>query len=139
MTSFYLYLSCNDSKLLFPKNKANNFTVNLRRNINLDGEWECGLKEIYFRGKTTTNSIIYAVCDSCERSYVSNDYIPLLRRITLPRLSGGYSEAFADTYYKRVTEKELSDITISIRGVDGDLFKGMASRSLLCVLHFKPV
>jgi hypothetical protein len=138
MKDFYLYLSCTDSSSLYPNNRGNDFTVSLCRNISLPGVWECGLKEIDFKGKSASRNMLNIVCDSCERSYVNDDYISLLRRIVMPPLNGLYSETFADTYYKRVTEKELSTITISIRGRKG-VYKGLDNKSVSCVLHFKPV
>jgi hypothetical protein len=138
MKDFYLYLSCNDSNTLYPNNRGNDFTVSLLRNISLPGPWECGLKEFDFKGKSASPNMMYITCDSCERSYVNNDYMSLLRRIVMPRINGVFSETFPDTYYKRVTENELSDITISIRGRKGP-YKGLDNKSVSCVLHFKPI
>ena len=81
-------------------------------------------------------TVAYILCDSCERSYVKDTYMPLLRRITLPVLEGIYSEVFSDTYYKRVTTADISQLTISIRG-DSGMYKGLEHLPTLCVLHFK--
>lgn len=139
MKDFYLYISSRDSVNLFPSNNPNEFKVNLCRNINLIGDWECGLKEIYFNATTENSSIMYITCDNCERSYAANTYMPLLRRIILPPLKGMYSEEFGDTFYKSVTEHEVSNITISIRGSDG-LYRGLNNNQpVFCILHFKKV
>jgi hypothetical protein len=139
MDDFYLYISSNDSSNLFPGNNTSDFKLYLGKNIELKGEWKCGLKELYFYATSTLPSILYITCDICERSYTENNYIPLLRRIVLPALDDAYNIEFEDTYYKRVTEKELTNITISIRGRGGDKHILSKVDPVLCVLHFKRV
>ena len=133
MADFYLYLSSNDCINLFPSNTQNQFSVNLGKQ--LTGEWKCGLKEIYFMLSSEIPTVAYILCDKCERSYVRGTYMTLLRRITLPVMEGIYSESFSDTYYKRVTSSDISQLTISIRGELG-MYKGLEHLPTLCVLHF---
>ena len=140
MDDFYLYISSNDCANLFTSNGSTDFKVYLGRNVDLIGEWKCGLKELYFHATSKIPCILYITCDICERSYTESNYIPLLRRIVVPALDDeSYNIEFADTYYKRVTAKELTNISISIRGgVDP---YGILSKAapVLCVLHFKRV
>jgi hypothetical protein len=140
MDEFYLYISSNDSVDLFTTNDSAEFKCYLGKNIDLRGEWKCGLKELYFYTASSKPSILYITCDICERSYTEGNYVPLLRRLVLPGLDDeSYNIEFADTYYKRVTEKELTYITISIRGREGEARVLSKSTPALCVLHFKKV
>ena len=43
---FYVYLPSNTDFL--PENKSNNYVTKLAREISLEGEWECSLKEIHY-------------------------------------------------------------------------------------------
>ena len=45
---FYVYLPSDSSAQMFRNNTRSHFTTYLTQEVNLDGQWECGLKEIHY-------------------------------------------------------------------------------------------
>jgi hypothetical protein len=138
MDSFYIYLSSDDSITFFPNNKPHDFTIDLGRNINLEGKWVCGLKEINCYVKKETTKILYVLCNSCVQSYAKNTYMPILRTVAIDVEEGMFIEEFSDTFYKKLSTNNISTVTISIRGSDGKNAT-FSSEPFKCILHFKRI
>ena len=137
MGDFYVFLSSDDSIHLYPDNGPKEFTVNLGKSINLEGKWKCALKEITYHFNDALPETIYVLCNKCEQSYVRNNYMPVLRRLHFPfETEGLYTETFYEAFYMNVSDNNISNITISIRGID-DSDVEFDYHAIKCVLHFK--
>ena len=64
----YLYLCSSDSELYYPNNTATDFTVELTETLNLPGEWECSLLEIFFT-KRIAGDIVRIFRFMCKLEY----------------------------------------------------------------------
>ncbi len=128
MAEFYVFLSNLDSSLLYPDNNANEFTVNLKKTILLEGVWSVGLKHIKCEFEHPAQAA-HVISNICDESYVFNEYKPLLCVIH-PKLKK-YDEYFENPIYVPVKLNIFDNIAISIRE-GGELVK-----TTYCVLHFK--
>jgi hypothetical protein len=137
MANFYIFLTSDDSLNLYPDNKPSSFTIDLGNNINLQGEWECALKEITYHINEDLPQTVYVLCNKCEQSYARNTYMPILRRLHFPLADEGlFTDTLYEPFYMKVIDNNLSNITISIRGHD-DADVNFDYHSIKCVLHFK--
>ena len=66
---YYLYLSHDEG--IHPQDSANDFTIELPSELQLKGNWYCGLTEINFRSKELIKNI-YLCADICQDSFVKN-------------------------------------------------------------------
>ncbi len=126
----YLHLSSNDSKSTHPDNKPFEFTVNLPRNLILNGAWEIALTEIYFQGKSGSKNL-YIFTDICESSYVADTFLPLLRIV---KRSGPLDIP----YYIKLSQDFVSELKVYIR-TDGLKEPSFLIGTLRCTLHLRPI
>lgn len=80
---YYLYISSEDCKQLFPKNNISHFEVELPETLYLSkGKWEIALMEAtYDKDIHKDYESMYLLCNLCEDSFVHNNKQPILRKV----------------------------------------------------------
>ena len=80
MKGFYVYLSSDDCKELYPNNNGVSFTVRLPERVMLDrGAWSCGLFECCLEVDSKKEKTYFICCDTIEQQYVAGVGLPVLR------------------------------------------------------------
>ena len=126
---YYLYLSHDEG--IHPQDSANDFTIELPSELQLKGNWYCGLTEINFKSKEL-NKNIYLCADICQDSFVKNRQMPVLRCISLKKRQ--INEIYNSVYYVKVTRESLRNLRIYIR--DEEMKPtSFESATLTCTLH----
>lgn len=136
MKGHYFFLSSRDSEKIYKQNNANDFIVELPVPLELDGRWECGLMDIQL-SPTSFPKQLYVFCDLCNDSYVSNNKLPILRRL-LVRVMRDLNITFTIPYYMPIRRTQVKRIRIFIRDshMQPVTFK---RQDLKCTLHIRQV
>ena len=132
----YLFLSSRNSKDQYPDNVATDFTIDLPRPFALEGEWECGLKEIDVSLKQNT---MFVCSDICRESYAEDTMLPVLRMLRNTPTRGRKRETyfvFNDPFYVRIKAEVLNRVRIFIRGSE---LRALVSddSEVRCTLHLR--
>ena len=127
---YYLYLT--HAEGIHPQDNANDFTIELPFELQLKGNWYCGLTEVDFKSKEV-NKRIYLCTDICQDSFVKNRQVPVLRCISLKKKQ--VSEIYNSVNYVQLSRDSLRQVRIYLR--DEDLKStSFESATLTCTLHF---
>lgn len=122
----YLFLSSTDCLKTHPANSPWDFTVDLKHNVHLKGEWEIALMEINYEGPSTK---LYIFSDLCSDSHVGNNYLPLLRIVQ-------HSSSFKNPYFIPVPRDFVDRIRVYIRTEKGEIPSFVPSQ-LRCTLQVR--
>ena len=122
----YLFLSSDDCTSIHPGNNAWDFTVEL--NLHLQGQWECALTEIDYKGSP---SELYVYSDLCADSFVTGKYLPVLRIVKKPT-------NFKKPYFIPVGQEFLNRIRVYIRTAEGQI-PSFQPKRLRCTLRLRHV
>lgn len=138
MADFYLYLSCQDSLHLRKNNTSSDFWIQLPKKYDLQGQWECALKEITFTCDfKPKSSRLYLCCDILEESYVRETSLPVLRNI---ELTGRYKKVKSETYinprYVPIKVSILDTLRVVLKDENLEPVQ-FSTNDLHCVLHFR--
>ena len=131
MDDHYLFLNSQNSRNLYPYNEACDFTVEQLRPYILEGQWECGLKEINIPLKEETMTI----CSNlCQESYIENTMLPVLR-IVHKKKKESYC-LLNDPFYVVMKTHNVNKLRIFIRGRN---IKSLSDKqsSVQCTLHLR--
>ena len=131
---YYFYITSDDSKEQHPENKGSDFTVELTKSINLEGDWECSLKQVGFSSDIDTD-ILYICSDLCEESLACGSFYPVLRVVSNKTKKTWRSLTFNDPYYVRLRGQSIQRIRIFLRGVQ--LAPVTLDTLLTCTLHLR--
>lgn len=116
---------------------GNTFSIPLSRQLELQGEWCCCLKDFYCSrrpGKTASLMSIIVCSDMCSASLVNDKPLPVLAAIPL---KNQLKAALAETYVTlRASNPSLSNITIYLMDERGHRASVDLGR-VWCTLHFK--
>lgn len=126
MKDFYLNLSSKSS--IFKSNTASEFTIALRPEIHLSGEWAVGLVEI-FLPKATTLKTKYLLANFIKSSVVGETRRPVLRVIYDKKQHLIFSPE-----YIPVTDKLLDTLVFELVDNQGNLIQLTGETQLR--LHF---
>ncbi len=124
--NMYLFLSSSDCQDSHPGNHSWDFTIDLKKFIQLKGEWECGLVDVDYTGPFGD---LYVFSDLCSDSYVCNNYLPLLRIIN-------NSQTFTKPYFIDVSRDFVDHIRVYIRTKDGRI-PSFTPEVLRCALELR--
>lgn len=131
----YLFLNSQNSKYMHSDNSGTDFTIELPKTYELNGHWECGLKEI---SVVSNEEKLYVCSDVCEESYVEDTMLPMLR--VLYNIKKGKKKEsyflFNDPCYIKVKVDKLSRIRMFIRGSQLQSLK-TDNFTLYCTLHLR--
>lgn len=128
-SSFYVYLSSQDSTNNFPDNSAFDFTLLLPERIFLEGDkWWCGLIQCHLTSAPKQD--VFICTDICAESVTGSSRLPVLRRIRTKVFEASH------VTYVPVKVRELSSIRVYIRDKRGNSLPFSAQTSS-CVLHFQ--
>ena len=111
----YLFLSSRDSEIYYPDNKPTDFTIELTETLNLPGEWEHSLLEIFFTKRITDDIVVF--CDICTNSNIHNTKLPVLRYMQ----NGTYrnNNSFMQSISVPITQSQLQRLRVYLRTVSG--------------------
>lgn len=144
-----MVLKSTDGNLLFENNTAYNFTVQLDRQIDLEGYWMVGLTEISLKYKDSSKHIedIYVYSNVCEESFVGSSEKTLLRKVYIKKdTTEQYTVSkqkhfktdliFGVPYYVPVRLARLNQIHIYITDDTGKL-SSFINKDSSVTLHLK--
>ena len=129
---YFLFLASRDSKNHHPNNTASDFSVELPKTYNLNGDWEVALKEKEVR---VGEDMFYVLSDIFQESYVAETLAPVLRSVRREKKSKALF-TFTDPYYIQVRTDQLSRIRIFIRGRNLQPLE-TDTTVLYCTLHLR--
>ena len=131
MKDFYLYVSSGDSLWIFPRNKGNDFSIELPRYLNLEGNWEVAIVELKVSG------------DLGDRDfYVKSDLIqpdPLYGNTILRRAwvkNKNYQTRYAFPFYHPLTSRNVKRFNVTLEPVNS-YWTGIPAIHCSLTLHFK--
>ena len=130
--SHFFFFDSRDSKNHHPDNTSSDFTVELPKTYDLNGDWEVALKEIEVR---VSEDLFYVFSDICQESYVSETLAPVLRSVRRDKKNKTLF-TFTDPYYIQVRTDKLSRVRIFIRGRNLQLLV-TDTTVLYCTLHLR--
>lgn len=128
----YLFLSSNDSLNYHTSNHSVDFTVELNRELLLEGRWKLALLDLTC--DVIKSSHVTLCCDLCCPSWIYDQYLPVLR--SFPVTTGVFSPNFAFPYYiesHASSVKRLRLYIISDTGFPSSFIDG----PLRCTLHLQ--
>ena len=125
---FYISIGSNDSTETFSSNKQNDFTIQLPRNIALNGHWICGLASSHVKLNRSINKPITLFCDIIDPRPANGDELMVLREIFL-KSTVNFAE-YNPVQYISVSTNSLFNIRIRI-----DIENAFVEHSSF-VLHF---
>ena len=137
MDEFYIHLSSDNCKDLYPSNTTSDFKVQLPERFELQGTWKCALVEIEYTLPSTlptTISSLYLNTNICDGSIVGPTKLPILRR--LPLIPGTRRDVYSLPHYYPIKTYQLDVIHLYI---NTDIYRRASffEGVLLCTLHFK--
>lgn len=133
----FLFITSEDSKDQHPGNTASDFTIELPRPLNLDGNWACSIREVQFPNNLDT-PVAYICADLCQESLTCDTYYPVLRVVPTSPSKSVTTLTFTTPYYITVKQDKLQRFRIFIRGVQLRPAK-FKSGLFSCTLHLKQV
>lgn len=113
----YLYVSDTSSVSIHQNNLPHDFIYELPRSLDLSGQWELSLRQVFLKTiNTVFKQNLYVYCDIIEDSIVHGEWKPLLKviRRTVPNES-------KDNIFVRVTVQNLSRFRITLKTVEGGI------------------
>lgn len=125
---FLIYASSIDSSALFTTNDGSDFTVQLSKDIHLEGKWSCALTE--FQLYASTPKPVHVCCDIVVDSYTGDSKLPTLRRIRLK------TNQFDNLQYIPLKVNHFNTIRIYIITPSGRI-QSPGSGVTYCTLHFR--
>jgi len=137
MEEFYIHLSSEDSKDLYPHNTPADFRVQLPERIQLLGRWKCALAEIKFVSPTqrsTLDTSLLLNSNLCDSSIVGNTKAPILRRMPLTR--GTYNKTYDFLHYYPIKTFNFDTIHLYINTDTGERASFIRG-PLKATLHFR--
>jgi hypothetical protein len=140
----YIYVSSEDSALLYPDNSWNDFTVELPNPIHLTeagGPWEmCVMQYLLYASKTTSKNRksvnpLYILCDSVECSVVGSKEQKVLT-VVQTREDLRKLRTPTNPRYVRILGDRLSQIRLYLRDGDGSTLS-FVDGATWCALHIR--
>ena len=139
---FYLFLSSEDSKDLYPQNTPQDFTVQLPERIQLTGEWTLALVEIEYPTSFSRNppASLWFEVDLCETSIVGDRKLPVLRRLPVTSIPNNETKrlTFDPLLHLPIRQYDFDKVHIHIKeptGLPASFADGLSS----CTLQFLKV
>ena len=135
--SHYFFVSSEDSKVVYPTNNLGDFTVELPKIYDLEGQWQIALLDLEVRKTSTLMPDLYMFCDLCDNSYSSDSELPVLRRVTFK--SGMRTNLmFPIPYYINLSRHIFNRFRIYIKNKVGQPIS-VDKGSLYCTLHIRKI
>jgi hypothetical protein len=135
----WVYLSSQDSASLYRDNHGGNFTIQLPKVLQGNGDWEVALTEIKLPPLGPRIKTIEVCTDICEHTIVGDELHPILRRIALLSPEKESFHSFHTNIYRKGTGTNVHQIKIYLVDSQGNgirLRKGYAY-AVECTLHFR--
>ena len=105
---FYIFLSSQDGKQLYPGNSGRYFIVQLLQQLDFAGEWEVALSNIYIQPKDGTNTRLLVCCDFVDYAIVGDLLQPVLQR------ASSTNPGFVIEHFYWVTQTHICQIHIFV-------------------------
>ena len=135
--SLRMVLSSTDSLEYFVDNKPHCFTVQLNKQIHLDGYWVVAMTECSTKSRKDSDKIteMYVCCEICQETFVGGKEMPLLRRVYLGKQKES-NTIYTLPYYIPMKTNQLHQIRIYITDRVGNLVSFLDG-PVNITLHFK--
>ena len=135
--SHYFFVSSEESKDIYPMNSLLDFTVELPRMYDLEGQWEIALLDMEVRKRSVSMPDLYLFCDLCENSYSLHSELPVLRRFTL-KAGMRINLTFPTPYYIKLSRHMFNRFRIYLRNKVGQSI-AVDKGTLYCTLHIRKI
>ena len=116
------------------------FTTRLHRQLELEGDWDCALRDVTFTPSFPKGAVIpphiYICSSGADESIVRVGGYQVLRRISIKGDDTEIDRTFDAPYYMPVSVHRLSSITICVK--DNNLEPAKLKGQLSCTVHIKP-
>ena len=130
--AFHIHISSIQSQNHYPRNKWDDFTVDLGEYIQLTDkyDWECSLEDItcQLKGKSKSQNILVE-CDLCDVSHVYGRNFALLRKIKNGR-------ALSRSMFIPIRRKTFQNIHFHLLS---HTFSKLNIEYTRCSLYFRPI
>ena len=133
MNDFYLYVSSTDSRWIYPGNTANDFTIELPRYLNLEGNWEIALVELRVTGDLDGRDF-YVKSDLLQPDPIYSERI--LRRVWVKNKSKNVETRYKVPFYRSITSRNVKRFNVTLKPVD-TYWTGISADRCCLTLHFK--
>jgi hypothetical protein len=127
---FNIYCYSDNSKDVYPNNRADNFFLHLTKPVHLTGDWECGL--VQFEYTSSSDKPFFVCTDTVMESYVGDYKLPVLRRVRVRNTQ------FSHVIYAPVKTHDFNSIRIFMRTWKNKAATMVRGRTF-CTLHFRRV
>ena len=128
----FLFVNSSDSRDYFPKNEAQDFTIELNKELTLEGCWKIAITDIWLETKYA--DYLTVCCDISEPTPTQN--WPVVRRLWVGK--GATDAHFNLPYYLPVHVKSLKRFRVYIKGA-GERDSPFTGKPLKCTFHLKKV
>lgn len=134
---FTLYLSSNDSTITNTLNTPTKFSIYLKREFRLKGNWKVCLRDIsyYRRKEEATFDNICVLCDIVKQSFIFNSFLPVLSRVPTLKPYGKESILIDRPHYVDIIRSQFEHIDITL--TDEKLKLVILDNPVYLTLHFK--
>lgn len=132
MNEYYLFISSEDSKDLYPNNNWFDFTVELPQDLNVLGKWEVAILDIFLSGPVRSSMNLCS--DLCVESYSQGSFSPVLRNI--PQSSKGYI-SYPIGFYFELIRNNIKRFRIYMQSPKPK--DSLRPETLKCTLHLRRV
>lgn len=150
MSGFYVFVSSIDSVRDRPRNRVDDFIVDLGRSYTLDscggwrGVWCMALVEVRLttsQGEESIPSEVFMLCDLAQSSYVRGTEQPVLRLLEAGDNNNTHSTSLFQPYYIGLKRVTFSSLRIQLKNKNLDEVqwaRNLDSKSVLsCTIHFQ--
>jgi hypothetical protein len=113
--TFRVYLSSDSSASYYPNNTKSRFSVHLANPLQLSGEWQCGITELFTcPTKSRQTSAVYVYCNITEKVPLS-DYMGRCLRVLPPFSENVINQfVFDRPHFHTVDFSEVQDISFTL-------------------------
>ena len=131
-TSFFIFLSSEDSLLYHQDNVPSDFIVELKERLQLTGDWEVGFCDFVCSETIPEKCFIFS--DIVDYSYVRNTLEPILRTL-MPTISSS-TYIFPKIFYFPIKVNSLNRIRVYIKDNHLRLLSSLTA-AVSVTLHFR--
>lgn len=130
---FYMFLSSEDCKGIYPQNTPQDFIVQLPERLRLQGSWSVALAEVTYPSdfKGVTPPWLHLEVDLCETSIVGDQKMSILRRLP----STAQHLTFNPLFYIPMRHQEFDHVHVYIKEPSGATASFVSGLSC-CTLQF---
>jgi hypothetical protein len=118
----------------------NHFGIDLPSTLQLEGNWKCALIECSFKffNKDLPNipRVVFLLADFCTSSFINEKFLPVLRKLNLPRKTS-ISIIPPSSLYVPIKQEWVNRLEFSVHDLDLNVLNVNEKTEIEFTLHFK--